>query len=177
MKLNQRGIAEVVVLYFVIGILAALFIPNPVSSSLGVGIRPNKTVQITSHTEKLVPIATIMVDGKEVPQYKTVADDKASDQDIQQHVTFWEWLRSLPFLVLLLMGAGVIFPGIALFLHNLWTKLKTDTKKIVDSIDAGLAVIKAKDAALHQQVLDSMSKVQGQNSSTEALVTDLQQKK
>lgn len=161
--MNKRGFAEVAVLYAIIAVMALLFVPNPVSSVIGVGVRPNKTV----HTEKLVPIK---VNGQEV------LTEQVSESDTQQHVGFWEWLRSLPIIVLILMVLGIFFPPIALWLHNARVAIIADAKKIVASVDKGLAVIKAKDPDLHQATLDAMSKVQGENSSTEALVTDLQQK-
>ncbi len=171
---NNKGFVEATILYFVVAGLFLLFVPNPISSSVGLGIKPNKTVQTTTHTEKLVPVASIMVDGKEVPQYKVVADDKTSDQDIQQHVGFWEWLRSLPVLVLLLMGAGIVFPGISLWLHSAWTTLKTDTQKIVLSVDKGLSLLKAKNPTLHAEVLSEIGDVQAAPSSTETVVNKAQ---
>lgn len=173
MKLNQRGVAELVVIYVLAGIMALLFIPNPISTSLGMGVKPNKTVQVTSHTERLVPV--ISVDGKQCPStYKTVADDKTSDQDIQQHIGFWEWLRSLPILVLLLMGLGIFCPPVALWLHNAWSTLKTDTQKIVLSVDKGLTMLKAKDPVLHAAVVAEIADTQAAPSSAETVVNKAQ---
>lgn len=160
---NIKGFTEVAILIYVIIGLALLFVPNPISNSLGVGVRPNKTIQ----TEKVEfikdaqgnPIAT-----------KTVT----SDQDIQQHVTFLEWLRSLPIMVVILMLLGIVFPPLALWLHNLWSTLKADTQKIVLSVDKGLAVLKAKDPMMHQVVLDEIAATQSQPSSAEVVVNKAQ---
>lgn len=158
---NNKGIAEVALLAYVIAGLVLLFVPNPVSNTLGVGIRPNKT----EHTEKLVPV---QINGKEV-MFKTVT----TDNDIQQHITFWEWLRSLPLFVLFLMGLGIIFPPISLFLSNLYRSLKNETKKIVVGVDKALD--KVNDPATKQIIYDEMDKVQ--DSSTKNLVDKIQGKK
>lgn len=163
--MNRRGFAEVALLLWVLAGVVLFFVPNPVSSSLGIGIRPNKTVQ----TEKV----DLIKDKEGNPiALRTIT----SNQDIQQHVTLWEQVRSLPVLFLILMGLGIISVPSMAWLQNERIKLLTGAKKIVQSVDKGLAVIKAKDPALHQAALDAMSKVQGENSATEALVTDLQQK-
>jgi len=162
---NQKGIVVATVLYIIIAAMALLFIPNPISSSVGVGIRPNKTVQ----TEKV----ELITDKAGNPvAYKTTT----SDQDIQQHVTFWEWLKSLPILVLILMGLGLAFPVVGVWFNSIWSKavaeyneLTGETKKIVVSIKAGLATIQ--DPVVKQNFLDALSKQQ--DSSTKDLVKEL----
>src|SRR3990167_449114 len=143
---NNRGFTEVAVLIYVIAGLTLLFVPNPISSAVGVGIRPNKTIQ----TEKI----ELIKDSKGNPiAYKTTTSNK----DIQQRVGFFEWLRSLPILVILLMGSGVIFPPISLFLNNLYRGIETDTKKIVVGVDKALS--RVKDDELKKQMLLEMGNV------------------
>ena len=162
---NNKGLAEVAILTYVIIGLALLFVPNPLSSSLGVGIRPNKTVQV----EKV----ELLVDKNGNPVKASdgtyMVKRSVSDQDIQQKVGFFEWLRSLPILVLFLMGAGIIFPPVSLFLNVLYKRTMTEAKKIVQSVDAGLN--KIDDSAKRESVLDAMSKVQ--DGSTKNLVSKL----
>lgn len=163
---NQRGIAEVLAIAYVLGtLMILLFVPNPISSSLGMGIRPNKTVQSTVEKVDLIKDDK----GNVVATRTTTA---VNDRDIQQHVTFWEWLRSLPILLLILMFAGIIFPPIAVFLNNAKNAIIADTKKIVHSVDAGLTTIE--DPIKRQAMLDAMSKVQ--DTSTKKLVSDLKHK-
>ena len=167
---NDKGIIEAaVLLYFVIAGIVLFFVPNPVSSAVGIGIKPNKTVQVQTQTVEPIKDAQ----GNPVA-YKTTTN--ISDQEIQQHVGFFEWLRSLPILVLFLMGAGVIFPPVALFLHNLrlqavsaYDDLTGETKRIVISIKAGLLTIQ--DPIVRQTFLDEMSKQQ--DVSTKNLVKEL----
>ena len=169
MRNKQKGFAEAVVLYFVIGVLALLFVPNPVSKSLGMGIMPNKTVESTVQKVDFIKDK----DGNVIAT-KTTTD--TSDKSIQQHVTFWQWLTSLPFLAVLLMGLGVVFPPLAIFLHTLWSKavagykdLTGETKRIVVSIKAGLDTIQ--DPIVKKTFLDTLSKAQ--DSSTKDLVKEL----
>lgn len=159
---NKKGFAEVIILYVVIGIMALLYIPNPVSSAVGIGIRPNKLVQ----TEKVEMIKD--ADGNPIALRTTTKND-----EVQQHVTFFEWLRSLPFFVIFLMGLGIIFPPVALFLGKLYRAIKADTKKIVVGVDK--AFLKVNDPALKQQMYDEMEKTQ--DTSTKNLVDKIQGKK
>lgn len=163
---NQKGFIIEGVALAIIAVMALFILPpNPISNVLGVGVRPNKTVQ----TEKV----ELLTDKDGNPVRSTdgayLVKHSVSDTDTQQHVTFWEWLRSLPILVLILMGLGVVFPGIAAWRHKAWAELQSDTKKIVHSVNAGLTAIE--DPALRQKVLDSMSKIQ--DSSTKQLVADM----
>ena len=70
---NNRGIAEVALLVYVIAGLVLLFVPNPVSNVIGVGVRPNKTI----YTEK----ETLIYDKDGVPyaMHRVV-----SEKDLQQ---------------------------------------------------------------------------------------------
>jgi hypothetical protein len=121
---NNKGVAEVIVLYYVLAALALLFIPNPLSSSMGVGIKPNKTIQ----TEKVELIKDVQ--GNPIA-YKTTTSDK----DIQQKVSFWEWFRSLPVLIIVLCWAGFVFPPVALFFGWLWSNAKKGMKQIVTGVE------------------------------------------
>ena len=160
--MNRKGIAEVAILLYVIAGLALLFIPNPVSNAIGIGIRPNKTVQ----TDKVTLIND--KDGNPIAYRQVTLND-----DIQQRVSFWEWLRSLPGLVILLMLLGIIFPPVALFLGNLYRGLKGATKQIVVGVDKALD--KVADEQIKKTMLDEMAKVQ--DTSAKKLVDEIQGKK
>ena len=122
MRTNRGVVAETILVYVIVGMLA-LFVPNPVSSAFGVGIRPNKTIKVDK-TE-------LIYDKEGVPiAYRHIS----SDEDIQQKVTFWEWLRSLPMLALILMVLGAIFPPIALVLVRLWRSWRGAFKNTYDGL-------------------------------------------
>ena len=108
MRNKERGVvAETLLIYIVVG-LVAFFVPNPISNAVGLGNRQNKIVQ----TDKV----TLINDKDGTPiAYRQIT----SQSDIQQSVTFWEWLRSLPVFVLFLMLMGIIFPPIAALLIKL----------------------------------------------------------
>lgn len=161
MKLNKKGIVAETLLVYIIVAGALLFIQNPISSALGVGVRPNKT----SHVEKV----QLINDGHgNIVATKTIV----KDDDIQQRITLWEWLKSLPIFVLILMGLGVVFPPLALILGRLWAGLKKETKKIVVSIDKALDNVH--DTEVKKAILKDLATVQ--NDSTKKLVDEIQGK-
>jgi hypothetical protein len=163
--MNNRGFGVIGVLVAIIIGGALLFVSNPVSNFIGVGVRPNKTV----HTETLEPVKD---QAGNVVAYKRIVNET----DQQQHITVWEWLRSLPIMVLLLMGSGIASPVVSLFLHNVWSRsvatyndLTGETRRIVVSVKAGLDTIK--DQAIRDTFLLAMSGKQDQ--STKDLVKEL----
>lgn len=99
MRLNRKGFVIEGAALVIITILSLFVLPqNPISGALGVGVRPNKTV----HVEKVEFIR----EHGEIIGTKTIT----KDDEIQEHVTFLEWVRSniilviLTFLFLLVTG-------------------------------------------------------------------------
>ena len=160
--MRNRGIAEVVLLVWVIAGLFVLFVPNPISKAVGVGVQPNKI----SHSEKVEFIKD--KDGNPIATRTVV-----TDSDVQQKVGFWEWLRSLPGLVILLMLLGIVFPPISVFLANAKNALMRDTKKIIVGVDR--AMDNVTDSNIKKIIYDEMAKVQ--DTSTKSLVDKVQGKK
>ena len=106
--MNNRGVVVETVLIYVLAATILLFVPNPVSTATGIGVRPNKTVQ----TEKVELIKD--KEGNPIALRTIIRHD-----DIQQKATLWEWLGSLPIFVLILMVLGGIFPPVAAILLRL----------------------------------------------------------
>lgn len=122
MRANRGVVAETILIYVIVGILA-LFVPNPISNAVGVGVRPNKTVKVDK-TE-------LIYDKEGVPvAYRHIS----SDEDIQQKVSFWEWLMSLPIFVLFLMFMGVIFPPVAIVLAKIRATWKSAFKNTYNGL-------------------------------------------
>lgn len=151
-KRHQLGFIGVETLLVVTLIaVVALFVPNPVSSAAGIGIRPNKTVQTDASTQTIIPLKAdnetlYHADGSVALISQAVY--KKQDLDIQQHVTLMEQLRHLPFVLLLLVILGAAgIPGFAWVLpklHSVYLDLlswKSHTHQIVMSVDAGLATL------------------------------------
>lgn len=157
---NNKGFAEVVLLSYIIAGLILFFVPNPLSNAVGVGIRPNKTV----HTEK---VDLIKQDGQVIGTRTVTQDD-----DVQQRVGFWEWLMSLPIMVLILMGLGIIFPPVSLVLGKIYSSLKKETKRIVVSVDKALDHVH--DPVVKETILSKMAETQ--DTSTKKLVDQIQGK-
>ena len=159
---TNRGFTEVALLIYVIAGLALLFVPNPVSNLVGVGVRPNKTI----YTEKVEFIKD--KDGNPIATKTTV-----SDKDIQQRVGFMDWLKSLPALVVILMGLGIVFPPVSLFLGSIYRGLQSKTKQIVVGVDRAMDAMT--DPNVKKVIYDEMSKTQDTN--TKSLVDKIQGKK
>lgn len=166
MRLNKKGFVIEGAALVIIGILSLFIIPqNPISSALNIGIRPNKTIESKIEKVDLLKDSQGNIIG-------TKTTTSSSQRETQDHVTFWEWLRSLPIFAVLLMGLGVVFPPVALFLGRLWSGLKRETKKIVVSVDKALDNIHDKDTK--ESILKDMSSVQ--DTSTKKLVDKIQGK-
>lgn len=188
MKLNQKGfvVEGVLVISLLVGMFL-MFVPNPASNVLGIGVRPNKTVQTDATTQTLVPA---MADGETLYHKDgsvamvNQAVYKRRDLDVQQKPSFWESLMALPRLWLLLMVLGVFFPPVAGFMglfnkkaKGAFDDLQDDAKKIVKSVDMALhkipdqVTVDGKIIDIKQTILDEMSKMQ--DASTKNLVADL----
>lgn len=160
MKMNNKGfvVEGVLVISLLVGGVL-LFVPNPVSSALGVGVRPNKTVE----KEKTYDRVELLKDEKGNP---VLAADGAylarrsggtftSDVEKQQRVSIWEQLRALPILYLILMGLGGLSPviagGMGIFnkrIAKLWKQatkeketLLTDTRKIIIGLERAFSTV------------------------------------
>lgn len=144
-KKNQKGFAEVAVLYAVIAIGALLFVKNPISSALGVGVQPNKIVERQTSNQRI----ELIKDDKGCPiAIKTYENESVSNADTQQRISLWEQIRSLPVFIFTLVILGMFFPPFGLFLTMLWRRAKGafnnihgDTKKIVKGIDSAFATV------------------------------------
>ena len=155
MKNNEKGIAEVGLLIAVIVGMFALFVPNPISSSLGVGIRPNKTVQKLNTVEKVELLKDekgnpiLSADGAYL--VRRSLQESAIDLDKQQKVSIWEQLRSLPILWLLLMflgGASPIIAGVMAKINaTIRKKFQITTKERDQVLDDAKKIVKGMDAA------------------------------
>lgn len=117
---NNRGITEIILLGYIIAGLAFLFVPNPVSKAMGMGVQPNKTVERVEliKDKEGVPIA-----------YKTTITDQ------QQRATLWQSLLALPRLWLLMMILGIFFTPVSALMAWVNRGLKTGIKQVVSGIE------------------------------------------
>lgn len=152
-KLNQKGLAEIALLGYVIGALILFFVPNPVSSAVGIGIRPNKTVEKASTSQKVEFVKRDLI-GRPVAEpdgsylTRTTVEESMSSVDKQQKVSLWEQLRNLPviYLILIFFGVAAVPSGGRLWV--LYKRVKkeifsyrADTRKIVVGVDRAFATI------------------------------------
>src|SRR3990167_757807 len=123
MRANRGELATVTLLVDVLLGVLALFVPNPISTAVGIGNRQNKIE--TSDT------VTLINDKEGVPvAYRHIV----KESDTQQKIGFWEWLFSLPLALLLLSLLGGIFPFITVFLLKLIANWKSAFKNTYDGL-------------------------------------------
>lgn len=148
MRLNRKGfVVEGALVIGLLSTFALLFVQNPVSSALGIGIRPNKTVQIQSSEQKVEFLKRDLV-GRPVAEpdgsylTRTTVAQRSLDTDKNQGVSLWEQIRAIPGLLILLVLFGIGSPVVGGRLWALYQGVKkelmsyhTDTKKIVRGID------------------------------------------
>ena len=136
MKKGEKGFAEVVVLAWVIAGLVLLFVPNPVSKAVGMGIQPNKTVERVEliKDKEGMPIA-----------YKTTITDE------QQRITLWQQIKALPVIWILLMIAGLFCTPIAALMAWINNGLKKGLKQVVVGVEEAKKLLPVEDV----KILDS----------------------
>lgn len=146
MKINNKGFTEVAILISVIFGLVAFFVPNPLSSGLGVGVRPNKTVLKDSYKETVELIKD--KEGNLIGQ-KTIAQSGLSDVDQQQKVSLLEQIRHLPLLLIILIGLGAGSPIGLSFIAFFKKKFNDLTEHHRELEDEVKTVIRAVDEAFN----------------------------
>lgn len=151
-KLNNKGIVVETVLIYIVAGLVLFFVPNPISSATGIGVRPNKSVQSTITKEEILPV--LDADGNQIA-FKKKTTTQTADMSEQQKVSIWEQLRHLPFLfiALIILGGGAplalsIFWAVFNRLKNKWLditdqheELNAEVKTIIGGVDEAFATI------------------------------------
>lgn len=176
---GNKGFTEVAVLVTIIAGMFLLFVPNPVSKVVGVGVKPNTVVQKESLVEKVDLLKD--KDGNIIGT-KTVTETGESTAD-KQPKSWLDSLLALPRLWLLLMILGCFVPGVAGFMHMINRKLASaykatvkewqgNTRQIVASVEKGLDTLE--DVAAKKKFMDAMSMVQ--DTKVKDLVKELKKK-
>ena len=147
---NEKGEIFTTMAIVAMIILGLVFVPNDLSKAAGIQNKQNKLVQKQTSTIELLKDA----DGKPIRgedgSYIVKRIEKTSDSDQQQSITLWERIKSLPFVLLLLVIAGAAgIPGFG-WVFKLYRDIKKsfkarekETKKIIRGWDAAVATIPA----------------------------------
>jgi hypothetical protein len=142
---NQSGELVTMIAITLAVILGLVFIPNDASKTLGLQNKQNKIVQKQTSKER---VELLKDDKGNIIATKTYTDDTSSDSDEQQHITLWERIIGLPFVLLILVIAGCVFiPGFGIALKK-WLaeklahkKTVAETKKIIVGLDEAFGTI------------------------------------
>jgi hypothetical protein len=200
--LNKKGIAEwAVALYCVGAFLLGVILYKPATSVLGIS-SPKTTKQAVNKKEEKRPTVYFVDDkGNVTIGYTTVNTFSNVESSAETQLTFWQKIKNLGFIGIVLIILGFLFPPVGAILMFIWNKvtsglknrlneaevakeeLSIDAKKIVLSVDEGLAVIDTAIAAaktpeikeitvqLKKDFLTAMSRKQ--DSTTKLLVAEL----
>ena len=198
---NKKGVIETAVIYTIIAVLGGLFLWKPISSTLGLST-PKTTKQSIVKKEEKKPVIYIIDDKGEVHiGYATSSSIETNTASAETQLTLFQKIKNLGFIGIVLVVLGFLFPPLGAVLMFIWNKvtnslkkkitdaeaahedLSYDAKKIVQSIDEGLAVIdsaiasattpeaKANIAQLKKDFLTAMSRKQ--DATTKLLVAEL----
>ena len=156
---NRKGITELVLMYTVIAFLGGIFLWKPVTSALGLST-PKTVNQSSIKKEEKKPVIYVIDDKGEVHiGYATSSSIETNSKSSETQLTFFQKIKNLGFIGIILVILGFLFPPVGAVLLFVWNKvtsvlkkklddseiahdaLSYDAKKIVQSIDEGLAVI------------------------------------
>lgn len=162
MRINNKGEVATAV---VIAVAVATFLVGacwkPLTSVLGLGGNPQKISQKSSVIRESKPYYVKGDDGKMHLIEATKTVENTSDTNEEVKLTVWQKLMNVGRIYIVLMILGCFFPPVAIFMgminkkakaianiaYNKLTEekdeLKTETTKIVQSVDAGLKVFDA----------------------------------
>jgi hypothetical protein len=158
--INKRGVADwAIALYCVGAFLLGVILYKPTTSILGIS-SPKTTKQAVNKKEEKRPTIYFVDDkGNVTIGYTTVNTFSNIESSAETQLTLWQKVQNLGFMGIVLVILGCLFPPVGAILMFIWNKvtsglknkinevevaheeLSADAKKIVLSVDEGLAVI------------------------------------
>lgn len=157
--MNRKGVVEVmVIVYVAVAFIIGLFAYKPAVSLLGGTAKKTSNSTITKE-EKLPSVWYIDEKGNKYIAYAYKSEKSNINITEIPKPTLWQKIMNLGFWGILLVVLGCLFPPVGAVLMFLWKKitgalhtqidsitqqheeLSADAKKIVQSIDDGLAIL------------------------------------
>jgi hypothetical protein len=158
--MKNKGVVEVIVILYIVGaFLAGVLLWKPATTLLGISNTPrkiDKTV-ITKETKRPVLYYTDK-DGNNYVAYATTKEQSNMNTSEEPKLTLWQKIKNLGLWGIVLVVLGCLFPPVGAVLLFIWNKvtgtlhtqinsitqkqeeLSAESKKIVLSVDEGLAV-------------------------------------
>ena len=157
---NRRGVVEaLVILYIVCAFLGGVLLWKPALNLLGISNTPKKTSNsVITKEEKLPSVWYIDEKGNKFIAYAYKIEKSNINVSEQPKLTLWQKIQNLGIWGIILIILGCLFPPVGAVLMFIWkkvtgalhtqidtlevqhTELSEDAKKIVLSVDEGLAV-------------------------------------
>jgi len=202
--MKNKGVVEtLVILYIVAAFLGGVLLWKPATTLLGISNTPKKTSQSVTSKEEKKPIFYYTDEkGKNYVAYAYTKEQSNINISEQPKLTLWQKIQNLGIWGIILVILGCLFPPVGAVLMFIWKRvtgalhsqidemtekhdcLSADAKKIVQSVDDGLAmldtaILAAKDnpevykamVELKQKILSALSSKQ--DSTTKLLVAQL----
>lgn len=164
--MNKKGVVEVmVIVYIAVAFLVGIFAYKPAVSLLG-GTAKKTSSSIISKEEKLPVMYYTDEKGNKYIAYAYKTEKSNINTSETPKQTLWQKIMNLGFWGILLVVLGCLFPPVGAVLMFIWNKvtgalhtqidtitqkhaeLSEDAKKIVQSVDEGLAVFDTAIAAV-----------------------------
>ncbi len=159
--MNRRGVVEaLVLLYIVAAFLGGVLLWKPATALLGISSTPRKTSQSVIKKEEKKPIFYYTDEkGKNYIAYAYKNESSNINIDEQPKLTLWQKIQNLGIWGIILIILGCLFPPVGAVLMFVWKRvtgalhnqidtvtqqqeeLSSDAKKIVQSVDDGLAML------------------------------------
>jgi hypothetical protein len=159
--MNRRGVVETLVLLYIVGaFLAGVLLWKPATTLLGISNTPRKTSQSVIKKEEKKPIFYYTDEkGKNYIAYAYKNESSNINIDEQPKLTLWQKIQNLGIWGIILVILGCLFPPVGAVLMFIWKRvtgglktqiadisqkqecLSADAKKIVQSVDDGLAML------------------------------------
>lgn len=159
MKLNQKGIATIAVILYCVGtFFGTVLLWKPVTNMFGIGNSPQKKQTSMFKKTETKPIL-VYTDEKGREHIAMATKEEISNLQLSEEskLTLWQKIKNLGFIGVVLVILGFIFPPLGAILLIVWNKISSamklalekvkdsneelsdEAKKIVHSVDEGLA--------------------------------------
>lgn len=161
--MNKKGVVEVIViLYIVAAFLGGVLLWKPATTLLGISNTPRKIDKTIITKEEKRPVLYYTDEkGNNYVAYATKKEQSNMNTSEEPKLTLWQKIKNLGLWGIILVVLGCLFPPVGAALMFIWNRitgalhaqidavtqqkeeLSEESKKIVQSVDEGLAVLDA----------------------------------
>jgi len=161
--MKNKGVVEVIViLYIVAAFIGGVLLWKPATTLLGISNTPRKIDKTVTTKETKRPVLYFTDEkGNQYTAYATTKEQTIMNISEEPKLTLWQKIKNLGLWGIILVVLGCLFPPVGAVLMFIWNRvtgalhtqvdivtqkqaeLSVESKKIVLSVDEGLAVLDA----------------------------------